>query len=213
MVLSPWFNEPSDLIELPAELYQITTCGGGVSSTNSSSYPAPLHAPVSIKNTESHKKARVANEEVLALPTDRAKTLAHPLGRCRALVSDKRCAVPYALGHFDSTQIDNDGELLMVELRAPDGTDGWLDDRSLTGVFHPDTQTIYSLSALRRLVQAKVTLGGGARTHSRNLKRALYNVCEPERQNKLTITVVVLADLQSFPLVSGEDPPEIIRVD
>jgi len=131
-----------------------------------------------------------------------------PLGRCRALVYGKRCAVPYALAHLDPSQAEDDPELLLVELRAPDGQDGWLDDRTLSGVYHPDTKTVFSLSALRRLVQARVALGAGAGPRSRNLRRALYGVCEPDSRSKLLVTVVALADLLALPLVSGEDPPE-----
>ncbi len=141
-----------------------------------------------------------------AIP-DRAEALPEPLARCRAVVRGKCCAVPYALAHLDASQAEEDAELLAVELRAPSGEDGWLDDRSLTGVFHPETDTVYALSALRRLVQARVALGG-AGPRSRNLRRALYAVCEPDSRSRLLVTVVALADLQALPLVSGEDPPE-----
>ena len=141
------------------------------------------------------------------LPIDRAENLEQPLGRCRALVFGKRCAVPYALSQLDEmSQAEDNKELLVVELRAPSGDDGWLDDRTLTGVFHADTNTVYSLSALRRLVQSRVALAGG-RPRTRSMRRALYGICEPESRNKLIITVVALADLEAFPLVSGEDPP------
>lgn len=96
---------------------------------------------------------------------------------------------------------------MVVELRGPSGEDGWLDDRSLTGIFHPETNTVYTLSVLRRLVQARVALGG-AGPKSRSLRRALYSVCEPDCRSRLLVTVVVLADLRALPIVSGEDLPE-----
>jgi hypothetical protein len=204
MATSRWFSEPGALAPLPEEL-MASGAQAPLSSFGAQPVPSPLAPEPAVARPKKAKRQQVANGEDAGLP-DRAAGLLEPLGRCRALVAGKRCAVPYALAHLDASQADEDAELLAVELRAPGGEDGWLDDRTLTGVLHPDSDTVYSLSALRRLVQARVALGG-AGSRSRNLRRALYNVCEPDCRSRLLVTVVALTDLQALPLVSGEDPP------
>jgi len=214
--VSHWFAEPGPLAPLPPELHAQSS-GSSVSTSTwpfaVQPVPAPL-APIAehpacskAKRKATGPRGGAAKLEDVSLPADRAEQLAEPLGRCRAQVCGQRCAVPYALAQLDPSQADEDVELLVVELRSPSGEDGWLDDRTLTGVLHPHTETVYSLSALRRLVQARVALGG-AGFRSRNLRRALYGVCEPDSRSRLLVTVVALADLQDLPLVSGECPPE-----
>jgi hypothetical protein len=201
--MSRWFSEPGALTLLPEELL-----ASGAQAPLSSFGAQPVPSPLAPEPAAARPKKKAAKRQQMdaGLP-DRAARLPEPLGRCRALVAGKRCAVPYALAHLDATQADEDAELLAVELRAPGGEDGWLDDRTLTGVLHLESNTVYSLSALRRLVQARVALGG-AGPRSRNLRRALYTVCEPDLHSRLLVTVVALTDLQALPLVSGEDPPE-----
>lgn len=113
--------------------------------------------------------------------------------------------MPYSLHDLDPEQDDASNEVLLVELRAPDGTGGWMDDRTLESVLHAGC--LYSLSALRRLVQSRVDLGG-AGFHWKSVRNKLYKVCDPLPGSKLLVVVIPVADLQALPLVSGEDPPQ-----
>lgn len=200
---SRWFAAPSPLRVLPVEL---SCLNHEASSSVSQTHRAPGPPLVAKKRTSA--KAKAASKEVHSLPPDRAQQMEEPLGRCRAVVEGRPCAVPYSLTDLDPAQAEDDPELLVVELRAPGGEDGWLDDHSLAGIYHPETRTVFSLSALRRLVQARVTLSGGSAPRSRSLRRALYSVCEPDSRNRLLVTLVTVADLASLPTVSGEDPPK-----
>ena len=205
-----WFERPADLLPLPSSL---------VFQSESSALVAPplpplLPPPPPVLNNDAAAAAAPTKRRRVTLlqddecaPRDRSALFGERLGRYRALVCGKRCAVPYKLSDIDPSLREEDDELLLVELRGLND-EGWLDDRSLDTVLRECADgsiVFYSLSALRRLVNQKVSLSSVSR--SRNISKSLYRKCEPIFGSKLQVTVVSFADFESMPLVRGEALP------
>lgn len=206
---SSWFAEPSLPRPMPQELLPPTSL-----ATSSSFLPQhrelPAARPPGAQQTRRRAAAAAPSSSGPPDPSADAPGSA-PIGPCRVQLDDgTRCAVPYKLKDLDGIADDGEEELLVVELRAADGQPGWLEDRSLQGVFHVATDTIFSLAALRRLVQTRVGLLGGAGSSlhkTRNIRRNLFKVCEPIAATRLLVVALPVASLRDLQLVSGEDPP------
>lgn len=206
-----WFAEPLPLTsDVPSEL---TT-----TAATSSSAAVPPHrdarppvldvaaAPKKRRAPAAGAEQRVAEKISLLVPETSCRAPGEAIDRWRAVVDGRKCAVPHRLSDFEGEEQDGEEELLVVELRDAYGSPGWLEDRALDSVYHEGTDTLFSLSALRRLVQKSVVLQSNARP-PRMLRRNVYKVCEPLTSARLLVAVVPVSALRDLPLVSGEDPP------
>lgn len=199
-----WFREPSSLLSLPSEFFSCEV------KDRERAPPLAALDEAPVKKPKRKKKTQLATD-VIELPSDRSSYFGDEGvsdGRCKATIGSLKCAVPYTLDAIDPVLKEESMELMIVEIRDPDGGPGWLDNRELAFVVHGNELefTLYSLSALRRLVQGRVSFATSGR--SRNLAKALYRLCEPLPGSKLQVTVVAVSDLETLPLVAGEVPPE-----
>ena len=135
------------------------------------------------------------------------------LGRCRVRLPDGRTAAkPFDLAQAEKEMADAAGELIVVEMRGPNGDDQcWLDDEAVdvvdvSGGASPGPLELCLLDRkqLRAWVHAKVPLSPFVRT----LTRAVYTLCAPIPGSQFLVTLVPAKDVEGF-RVSGREcaPP------
>lgn len=99
---------------------------------------------------------------------------------------------------------DASDDLLVVELRSVEGSPGWLDDRTLSGVWIDNE--VLSIVSLRRLIQKRVdtSKAPGRRVST----RSVYASCSVPDCGGLLITLVPVSDLRLAVLEDAEAPQQ-----
>jgi len=188
-----WFSPPSELIPTPQYLL------GGQRKARR---PPPLSCaedPLGRATAAVAAKKRVTQEPYL--PPDRALSAGGtPLRHGRCAFGKLVLAVPQKIQDFDCHLEDAHGELLLVELCAPDGA--WLEDPEVAGVLVAPAAYV-PLQAVKRLVQARVNLFGKPVAQLKRLYQLVRPACAPD----FALTLVSVADLPTPEPVVAASPP------
>lgn len=181
------FGEPCGFLPMPESLRKPRSEGVRPRRPQPAAAPPP-RPPL---------KRPAADPPEVLLP-DRSALVGESVGRCRARLADTGVvvAVPYLPRDVAHDLEDEDRELLLVELRGPDGRDSWFHAPEVQAVrieARDGTTTDVPIRPLRVLVNHRLQ-DDLARNTTRRLDRSVYRLCSPIRGSPLLLCLVPSAD-------------------
>lgn len=220
-----WFRPPPELIPAPACIVGFVKRPNRPQAlkqeTAAGAPPAAKRRTTTTTGARGAKSSLEENEEKDKSPPLEESLYGQVVGRCRVRLAatGEVLAAPHRLEDIPPHMPDEANELVVVEMRQPDGGVSWFEDRSLRyaiverGIERAPARL--DLDELRNLVKHRVSITG----RTKQLAKALYKLCSPVQGSQWLVTLVPMDDLMAHVSelvsepVSEPDPAPLASAD